>query len=82
MILSDYGHQFCHSAWSFDNVSEEYAASFFRLHPHISGALFPLAWTKFCPLAMNLHTPLPNSFIYFYPEDRGSGFLQSAGTHQ
>jgi hypothetical protein len=82
MILSGYIRQFCHSAWSFDSVSEQYAASIFRLHPYISGALFLLAWTKFCPLAMNLHTPLPNSFIYFYPKYQGSMFLRSAGTHR
>jgi hypothetical protein len=34
------------------------------LHHHISGVLFPLAWTKLCPLAVDLHTPLCNSFIY------------------
>lgn len=62
-ILSGYSHQFCRSAWSFDSVSEEYAASIFRLHPHTSGVLFPLAWTKFCPLVLNRHTSLPSSFI-------------------
>jgi hypothetical protein len=60
-------HQACYTVWSFDSVSEEYAASIFRLHLHISDVQFPLVWTKFCSLS-SCHEPsyISTQLIYFF----------------